>query len=127
VKTIAVLGASANRTKFGNKCVRAYQSAGWEVFPVHPTECAIEGIESYARLADIPADLERISVYLPPARTLELLDDIAALTDKGAAREVWFNPGSADPQVVEEAERRGIPVRRGCSVVDIGLSPTQFP
>jgi len=123
MKTIAVLGASSHHEKFGNKCVRAYLSAGWQVFPVHPAETEIEGLPVYRRLADVPAELGRISVYLPPERTLEMLEDIAA---KGAG-EVWLNPGSADARVLDEARRRGIPAVPGCSIVDIGLSPARFP
>lgn len=124
MKTIAVLGASKDRSKYGNKCVRAYREAGWQVFPVNLGSAdPIEGLDTCRTLADVPADLDRISVYLPPPVTLELLADIAA---KGAG-EVWLNPGSADAQVLDEARRRGIPVRPGCSIVDIGMSPAQFP
>ena len=123
MKTIAVVGASSHRGKFGNKCVRAYQAAGWQVFPVHPGETTIEGLAVYRRLADVPGELDRISVYLPPAVTLELLGEIAA---KGAG-EVWLNPGSADARVLDEARRRGLRAVPGCSIVDLGFSPAQFP
>ena len=124
MKTIAVLGASKDHTKFGNKCVRAYKEAGWQVFPVNlGSTDPIEGLTAFRKLTDIPADLDRISVYLPPPVTLELLSDIAA---KGA-REVWFNPGSADSRVLDEARRQGIAARPGCSIVDIGVSPAQYP
>jgi len=124
MKTIAVLGASKDRSKFGNKCVRAYQEAGWQVFPVNlGSGDPIEGLTTCRTLADVPADLDRVSVYLPPPVTLELLGDIAA---KGAG-EVWLNPGTADARVLDEARRRGLHVRPGCSIVDIGLSPAQFP
>jgi predicted CoA-binding protein len=124
MKTIAVLGASKDRSKYGNKCIRAYQRAGYEVFPVNLGSAdAIEGLTTYRRLAEVPGELERISVYLPPPVTLELLSDIAA---KGA-QQVWFNPGSADSQVLAEARRLGINAVPGCSIVDIGMSPSQFP
>lgn len=121
--TIAVLGASRNRKKFGNKCVRAYQAAGFRVFPVNRREEAIEGLEVFAKLELIPGPLDRISVYLPPRETRRMLAEIA---DRGA-REVWFNPGSADPETLRAARDAGIAVRDGCSIVDIGLSPSQFP
>jgi predicted CoA-binding protein len=124
MKTIAVLGASRDRSKFGNKCVRAYHDAGWRVFPVNLGSAApIEGLATVHRLADVPVALDRISVYLPPPVTLELLPEIAGRR----AGEVWLNPGSADTQVLEEARRLGIAARPGCSIVDIGVSPSQFP
>ncbi|HBL29646.1 MAG TPA: CoA-binding protein [Acidobacteria bacterium] len=124
MKTIAVLGASKDRSKFGNKCVRAYLEAGWEVYPVNlGSGDPIEGRATCRHLADVPGTLDRISVYLPPPVTLELLGDMAA---KGAG-EVWLNPGTADARVLDEARRMGLNVRPGCSIVDIGMSPSQFP
>ncbi|HEV7672373.1 MAG TPA: CoA-binding protein [Thermoanaerobaculia bacterium] len=120
--TIAVLGASSNRQKFGNKCVRAYAHAGYQVFPINPTEKEIEGFPVFAKLADVPQALDRISVYLPPPVTFDYLDEIEA----AKAGEVWLNPGAYDAKVLEEARRRGIPIRPGCSIVDIELSPAMF-
>ena len=42
---IAVIGASSDRQKFGNKCVRAYLAAGWEVYPINLHEHEIEGLD----------------------------------------------------------------------------------
>jgi hypothetical protein len=150
MKTIAVLGASADRHKFGNKCVRAYRDVGYEVYPVNPVEREIEGLPVFRTLAEVPAPLDRISVYLPPALTLALLPEIArasggadatagthpadvegaahrAAAARTAATEVWFNPGSADGAVLAEARRLGIAARPGCSIVDVGRRPGEYP
>jgi predicted CoA-binding protein len=124
MKTIAVVGASADRSKFGNKCVRAYRAVGYQVYPVNPSAREIEGLPAYASLAAVPRPLDRISVYLPPPLTLRLLPEIAG---SGGGAEVWFNPGSADAAVLAEARRLGIDARPGCSIVDVGRSPREFP
>ena len=125
MKTIAVVGASNDRRKYGNKCVRAYLKAGWRVFPVNinPRETEVEGLATVTSVRDIAEPLDRISVYLPPPVTLEMLPEIAA----AGAGQVWLNPGAADAQVVQEARRRAIPVVQGCSIVDVGMSPSMFP
>lgn len=122
-KRIAIVGASTNSDKFGNKSVRAYQHADWEVFPVNPGADTVEGLTAYPSLADVPGELDRISVYLPPAATHSILDEIAA---RGAG-DVWFNPGASNPGVSAAARAKGIPVVDACSIVAIGRSPAQFP
>lgn len=113
--TVAILGASTNRDKYGNKSVRAHLKAGFRVFPVNPKEPSIEGLTAYQNLSAIPATIDRISVYLPPSIGLAVLPEIAAARPK----EVWLNPGSESAELVAEAERLGLNVIQACSIVDV--------
>lgn len=121
--SIAVIGASQNRAKFGNKCVRAFLHRGFHVYPINPNGGEVEGLPTLATLADLPVAPDRISIYLPPHKTRALLPELARYPES----QIWFNPGSANPAILEEARAAGIDVRDGCSIVDIGLSPSQFP
>ena len=123
MKRVAVLGASAQRSKYGNKSVRAHVAAGWEVLPVNGHEREIEGLPVAPSLADVASPLDRVVVYLPPLLTLQLLPEIAA----AAPREVWLSPGAADAAVFAEAKRLGLPAIDGCSIVDVGFDPSDFP
>jgi predicted CoA-binding protein len=67
--------------------------------------------------------LSRISVYLPPSAGLAALDEIAA---KGSD-EVWFNPGSESAEILARARKLGLNAIADCSIVDLGVSPAQFP
>lgn len=122
--TVAILGASADRAKFGNKSLRAHVQAGYDVYPVNPKADTIEGLSAYESLADVPMSrLDRISIYLPPAVGMKLLPEIAG----AHAAEVWFNPGSETPQLLQKARELGINAIAGCSIVELGLSPHEFP
>ncbi len=122
--TIAILGASADRSKFGNKAVRAFAARGYHVYPVNPKAEVIEGLQAYPSLAAIPSGLklDRISVYLPPAVGLKVLPEIAAR----GCDELWLNPGSESDELVGAAQALGLIVVQACSIVDIGMSPHDF-
>jgi predicted CoA-binding protein len=122
VKTIAILGASNDRAKFGNKAVRAFLRPGYEVFPVNPKEETIEGLRAFKSIADVPVRPQMISVYLPPPVLLKVLPDIAAR----GCDEFWLNPGTESEAVLAEAERLGLKVIQACSIVGVGVSPGEF-
>ena len=121
--SVAVVGASRDRSKFGNKCVRAFVHRGFRVYPVNPHTATIEELPTFSTLEDLPRVPDRISIYLPPHLTRALRPTLALHPEV----EVWFNPGSADRVTLDEARAAGIDVRDGCSIVNIGLSPGQFP
>jgi predicted CoA-binding protein len=119
MKTVAIIGASGDRAKYGNKAVRAFQQQGYAVYPVNPRETEIEGLPAFKRIADVPIRPQMVSVYLPPPVLLKILPDIAA---KGCD-EFWLNPGTESPEVLAEAERLGLNVIQACSIVGAGVSP----
>lgn len=122
-QSVAILGASADPSKFGNKSLRAHLRQGYDVYPVNPKGGEMEGLTVYRNLAEIPVErLDRISVYLPPHLGLGMIDEIAA---KGC-RELWLNPGSESSELVAAAEARGLHVVVACSIVDVGLHPSQL-
>lgn len=122
--TIAVLGASSDRRKFGNKCVRAYHSHGYTVFPVNPKDAEVEGLPAYRTIADVPPGrLDRVSVYLSPSIGLGVLPELA----KREVGEVWLNPGTSSPEILALGQQLGLKLVNACSIVDIGVSPNDLP
>ena len=119
MKTIAILGASADRAKFGNKAVRAFVQQGWQVFPVNPKEATIEGLPACKSIAEVPVRPDMVSVYLPPPVLLKVLPDIAAKS----CGELWLNPGTESDAVLAETARLKLNVVQGCSIVAVGVSP----
>jgi predicted CoA-binding protein len=115
-----VIGASANRAKFGNKAVRAYLRQGHEVLPVNPHESTIEGLAVFHSIESVPGPIDRATIYVPPQMGAAV---VAALAKRRDVGEVWFNPGSESPELVEQATQAGLDVIQACSIVDIGEMP----
>lgn len=120
MKTVAIIGASNDRRKFGNKAVRAFLQQGYTVYPVNPTESQIEDLPAFKSIRDVPERPHMVSVYVPPPVLLKLLPDIAA---KGCD-ELWLNPGTESDEVLVEAERLELNVIQACSIVAVGVSPS---
>ena len=119
MSTVAVVGASSNPSKFGNRAVRAYLRQGWTVFPVNPSEPTIEGLSTFRDVEAIPGKVDRVALYLPAHVGQTLL---AGFARKGIG-ELFVNPGAESDELLAEAERLGLPVIQACAIVDIGERP----
>ncbi|NOY42491.1 MAG: CoA-binding protein [Planctomycetes bacterium] len=121
--TVAIIGASADREKFGNKSVRAHAAQGYDVYPINPKGGEIEGFTAYSSVSDVPVErLDRVSLYVPPAVGLSLIEEIA---EKGC-EELWLNPGSDSEELATKARELGLEPITACSIVDVGLSPNDL-
>ena len=121
-KIVAVIGASSNRQKFGNRAVRAFVQQGYTVIPINPHESNIEGLKAYASVLDVPGPVDMASFYVPPDVGEQVIDEIAR---KGIA-EVWLNPGAESDALVARARALNIQPIVACSVVAIGQNPYQL-
>lgn len=120
--SIAIIGASADRKKFGNKAVRAFAWQGYTVYPVNLKETQIESLPVFRSIAEVPVRPDLVSVYLPPDVLLKILPDIAAR----GCDELWLNPGTASAEVLAAIERLKLNAIQLCSITGIGLSPEEI-
>src|ERR1700724_3719601 len=99
--SVAVVGASTDRSKYGNKAVRAFRNSGFDVYPIHPRAAEVEGLVAYPSLDVLPVrQLDRVSFYVPPAIGLRVLDQVGRIS----IGELWLNPGAESPELVARAE-----------------------
>ena len=119
MKTVAIIGASSNRAKYGNKALRAYERQGYRVIPINPNEAEVEGHRTFASVLDVPESIDMATIYVPPEIGVRVLEDVAK---KGIA-EVWLNPGADEPEVVARARELGLQPVIACSIVGIGERP----
>ena len=121
-KVVAVIGASKDRRKFGNKAVRAFQRQGYQVVPINPHESDVEGLRTYRSVLDVPGKIDMATFYVPPAIGELLIDEIAAKQ----ISEVWLNPGAESEVLIAKARALQIEPVVACSVVGIGENPSNF-
>ena len=119
--SIAIVGASSDKTKFGNKAVRAYLKQGWTVFPIHPKEETIEGLKVYRSVKEIPEPLDRVTLYVAPKIGMGLLEEM-----KGKVKELFVNPGAESDELLQKAKQLGLNPVFGCVITDVGESPAAY-
>ncbi len=105
-KRFAVVGASADRSKYGNKVLRCYQMNGLEVVPVNPKEKIIEGLATVATVSELPDDVKSISVITPPHVTEKVVAEAIA---KGISN-IWMQPGAESAAAVKQCIDSGVNV-----------------
>ena len=106
VGQFAVVGASADRDKYGNKVLRCYLQHGLPVVAVNPKLEVVEGVRCYASLAAAPGPARAVSVVAPPAAAAAIVADAVA----ARVKHLWFQPGAEDAAAVEAARKAGIGV-----------------
>ena len=121
-KTVAVIGASSNRQKFGNKALRAFERQGYTVIPINPNEPEVEGHRTYPTVLDYPGTIDMATVYVPASAGVGVMDQ---LKQKGIA-EVWLNPGADEAPVVARGKALGLNIIQACSIIAIGDTPWRY-
>jgi hypothetical protein len=119
---VAVIGASRDRRKFGNKAVRAFAKRGYRVVPVNPHEREIEGLAAVRSVRDIAGPIDIATLYVRPAVGETLAADLAARR----VGEVWINPGAGSPGLVARLAALGLRSREHCSLMAIGEDPGDY-
>ena len=114
----AVVGASQDRSKYGNKVLRAYLQTNRTVYPVNPTADLVEGLKAYPTLADLPEAVHGVSIITPPRVTETVVEQAGELGIKN----IWMQPGAESGSAMESAERLGMNVIAGgpCLLVILG-------
>jgi len=118
-KVVAVIGASNNRRKFGNRALRAYRDQGYTVVPINPHEQEVEGLKSYASVLDVPGPIDMASFYVPPEIGEEIIGEMA----RKQIAEVWLNPGAESDELIARARALSIKPIVACSIVALGKNP----
>jgi predicted CoA-binding protein len=118
-KRVAVIGASGDRRKFGNRAVRAFRDQGYDVIPINPHEDEVEGLKTYASVLDVPGPIDMATLYVPPDVGEHVIDEIA----QKQIGEVWLNPGSESDALIARARALSIQPVVACSIIAIGQNP----
>ncbi|WP_321394263.1 CoA-binding protein [uncultured Desulfuromusa sp.] len=101
-----IVGASANRDKYGNKVLRCYQQNKLQAIPVNPTETEIEGLACVASVASLPDDVQSLSIITPPKITEKVVEQAAA----HGIKNIWMQIGSESPAAIQYCEEQGLNV-----------------
>jgi predicted CoA-binding protein len=117
--TYAVVGASNDRWKYGNKVLRCYMQHGLKAIPVNPNAKVVEGLAAVADLASLPEPVHGVSIITPPEITEQIVEDAA----KAGITRLWMQPGAESDRAIERAKELGLSVISGgpCLLVALGF------
>ena len=118
-KIVAVIGASSDRRKFGNRALRAFRRQGYTVLAINPNETEVEGLKTYASVLDVPDAIDMATFYVPPDVGEKVMPEVA----RKQIPEVWLNPGSESDALIRLARSLNVEPIIACSIIGIGENP----
>ena len=93
--SIALVGASNNPKKYGNKILLDLLEKGHIVYPINKNESQIEGLKSYKNVSDLPSLPSIINFVVPPNEGIEVTKDLV----KKGYDNFWYQPGAESIEI----------------------------
>ena len=116
-KRFAVVGASQDRAKYGNKVLRVFLQNNLDAVPVNPTTTEIEGLTVYRDLASVPGDIDGVLIITPPVVTESVMHDAIEL----GIKQFWIQPGAEHAGAIEAAQATGANIIHGGPCILVSL------
>lgn len=115
-KVWAVVGATDNPAKYGNKIYKKLKKFGYEVYAVNPNYAEVDGDTCYPTLAALPKKVDCVDVVVAPKLADAALTEVMAL----GIENIWFQPDTFTVEMVERAESAGLTtVYLNCVLVEL--------
>jgi len=124
-ESVAIIGASSDRSRMSNKAVRAFKDQGFVVYPIHPMDNEIEGLHVYRNLGEIFERITIVSMYLGRYKQSKTVNDLVGRRE--LALVIFNSEETENPHAKERLENQGIDVLEECSIVGLGRHPDEFP
>ncbi|ESX18063.1 CoA-binding protein [Mesorhizobium sp. M1148] len=121
VKTIAMVGASANDVRPSFFVLKYLLAKGFSVFPINPGQAGKEilGRMTYASLADLPEPVDMVDIFRASAAVPGIVDEVLKLDP--LPKVVWMQLGVRDDEAATRAEAAGIKVvMNRCPKIEYG-------
>jgi predicted CoA-binding protein len=112
-KRFAVVGATDNTEKNGNRIFKNLAKRGYEVYPVNPNLKELEGVKCYPNLADIPVKVDVVDFVVPPKVTESILKECKEL----GLKNIWLQPGSESDAAIAYCRDNNLKVVYGTCVM----------
>jgi predicted CoA-binding protein len=108
VKTIAMVGASSDATKFSYGVLRVLHETGYDMIPVNPHEAGkeIRGLKCYASLNAIERPVDMVQVFRSSEAAYQVAEEAIAI----GAKVVWMQLGVRNDAAARLAEAAGLKV-----------------
>lgn len=108
VKTIAMVGASADKTKFSYGVLRQLSEIGYDILPVNPNPKLkeIRGLRVYHSLEEIDKPVDMVDVFRPKEELYGLAEKAIAI----GAKVLWGQIGVYDDRAAQLAQDAGLKV-----------------
>jgi uncharacterized protein len=118
-KAFGVVGASNNRSKYGNKVLRCYLQHELKAYPINPREKIVEGIPSVGVISDLPKEVESLSIITPPSITEKIVEQAIA----HGIKHIWMQPGAESDEGIRNARAHNLTViaHGPCVLVQLGF------
>ncbi len=123
VRTVAMIGASANTNRPSYFAMKYMLGKGYAVHPVNPGLAGQQllGREVYAALADVPAPIDMVDVFRNSEAALETTREAISQMGKSSIKVIWMQLGVRNDQAAAEAEAAGLKVvMNRCPKIEYG-------
>jgi predicted CoA-binding protein len=105
-KTIAIVGLSPKEDRASNRVAKYLQSQGYKIIPVNPQYPEILGLKSYAKISDIPEEIDVVDIFRKSSAVPEIVDDAI----KKGVKVVWMQEGIIHNESAKKVLEAGIKV-----------------